>query len=301
MSQNDLIEKESQSLLDMEDRICFQPVLVDADAVYEKIWHKIRNENIVSMGVSPVWKYISIAASLALLVVSAALVSTNSRKVPLASLEVSAVSGTRVKVVLPDSTIVWLNSNAIMRYPPCFEDDTRSVELVGEALFEVAHDINKPFIVNTEGLRILVLGTKFNVFSLPDTDVIETTLLEGSIALFRPDNQTSEADIVLSPDQQALYDKTNGGISVLNVRASTFASWMSGNFVFERKTLQEIATSLERAFSVRIHIQSEKLRDIRLTASFVHQETLDEILSILQVSAKYKYERRNNDIYIRDK
>lgn len=300
MNQNE-IDKEIQSFLNMEDRICFRPVQVDADVVYEKIWHKRRNESLVSMGVSPVWKYISIAASLALLIVSATLVSLNSRKVPLTYMEVSAISGTRAKVVLPDSSIVWLNGDAIMRYPPCFEGDTRSVEITGEALFEVTHDMNKPFIVNTEGLRIHVLGTKFNVFSRPDADVIETTLLEGSIALFRPDNQTTKANIVLSPDQQALYDKTNGDISVLNVKASAFVSWVSGNFVFERKTLQEIATSLERAFSVRIHIQNEKLREVRLTASFVHQETLEEILSILRISTKYKYERKNNDIYISDK
>ena len=127
---------------------------------------------------------------------------------------------------------------------------------------------------------------------------METTLLDGSIALFISQNHTAVADIVLSPNQQALYNKKNGHIDVLNVCASSYASWTNGNFIFEKNTLQEIASSLERAFNVKIHIQDEELLKERLTARFTHQETLNEILSVLQISAQYKYKKEKGEIYI---
>lgn len=301
MDKNDIDNKDHESSFDWQRRIYFRPVSIDADAVYAKIWHKLQHENSIPAGISPVWKYFSVAASLALLIVSMILVSVYTKNEPLSYLEVSAVSGTKVKVVLPDSSTVWLNSNAMIRYPQQFSENIRSVEFTGEALFQVRHDEKKPFVVDAEGLKIKVLGTRFNVFSSQEEGIVETTLLDGSIALFASQNHTAVADIVLLPNQQALYNKKNGNIDVLNVRASSYAFWTNGNFVWEKNTLQEIASSLERAFNVKIHIQDEKLLKERLTARFTHQETLDEILSVLQISAQYKYKKEKGEIYITKK
>ena len=298
MNKNDIDSKDYKSSFDWQGRIYFRPVSTDADAVYAKIWHKLRYENSIPVGISPVWKYVSVAASLVLLIVSTILVSVYTKNEPLSYLEVSAVPGTKVKVVLPDSSTVWLNSNAMIRYPQQFSENIRSVEFMGEALFQVRHDEKRPFVVNAEDLKIKVLGTSFNVFSSKEKGIVETTLLDGSIALFSSHNHTAVADIVLSPNQQALYNKKNGHIDVLNVCASSYASWTNGNFIFEKNTLQEIASSLERAFNVKIHIQDEELLKERLTARFTHQETLDEILSVLQISAQYKYKKEKGEIYI---
>lgn len=289
---------EHHDTFDYEKRIEFKAVSSDADAVYRNLWQRIQNEKIISLGVSPVWKYVSIAASFALLIVSTWLMVVSSQPEELTYMEMTAVPGSKVKVILPDSSAVWLNSNAKIRYPSRFSSHNRTVEFSGEALFQVKKNTKIPFIVDVEGLRIQVLGTEFNVYTEPESHVIETTLINGSVALFGAKNDTKQPDIILSPNQQALYNKGNGQIDVQNVRASSYTSWVSGLFIFEKNTLEEIMTSLERAFNVKIHIEHDTLKKQRLTARFVHQETLDEILSVLQVSAHYKYKKVKGEIYI---
>lgn len=298
MKQDKNMTVEHRDTFDYEKRVEFKAVASDADAVYRNLWQRIQNENIISLGVSPVWKYISIAASFALLVISSWLMVVSSQPEELTYMEMTAVPGSKVKVILPDSSAVWLNSNAKIRYPSRFSSHKRTVEFSGEALFQVKKNTKIPFIVGVEGLRIQVLGTEFNVYTEPESHVIETTLINGSVALFGAKNDTKQPDIILSPNQQALYNKGDGHIDVQNVRASSYTSWVSGLFIFQKNTLEEIMTSLERAFDVKIHIEHDTLKSQRLTARFVHRETLDEILSVLQVSAHYKYKKVKGEIYI---
>lgn len=248
--------------------------------------------------VSPVWKYISIAATIALLIVSSVLTFNTQETEPLEYIEVSAISGSKTKVRLPDSSIVWLNSNANLRYPRKFIGNSRNVTLFGEALFEVKKNPQKPFIVNMDGMDIKVLGTIFNVLADSGSDVIETTLLKGSVALFNNKSQTDKAIQILSPNQQALFYKKTGFVKVQQVQASSYASWVSGQFFFKRNTLQEIVTTLGRAYNVKIHLDSKTLKNKHLTGQFTNQETLDEILSILQISARFKYKKEKGEIYI---
>lgn len=283
---------------DYKKCIEFKDVFSDADAVYQNLWQRIQNEKIISLGVSPVWKYVSIAVSFALLIVSSCFLAVFMQPEELAYMEMTAVPGSKVKVILPDSSTVWLNSNAKICYPHQFSSDRRVVEFTGEALFQVKKNSKAPFVVNAEGLRVQVLGTEFNIYAEPESNVIETTLVNGSVALFGAKNDTQKPDIILSPNQQALYNKRNGHIDVQNVRSSSYTSWVNGLFVFEKNSLEEIMISLERAFNVEIHIEHEALKKQRLTARFVHQETLDEILSILQISAHYKYKKVKGAIYI---
>lgn len=293
---------EEEELREYVERIRFNPVDTDPDVVFEKIRYRIRYGITGFRGVSPVWRYAAVAATVALLIVSALFVYSPKEKVQsLAYIDVKAIPGSKTRVVLPDSSEVWLNSNATLRYPQQFAANSRVVEFSGEALFNVKHNPKAPFSVIAEGLRIQVLGTEFNVFADPESHIIETTLLSGSVALFGNENNTKKADIILSPNQQALYDKRNGYINVLNVRAFSYTSWVSGLFVFEKSTLEEIATSLSRAFDVKISIESESLKKEQLTAQFVHQETLDEILSVLQISAHYNYKKEKDRIYITEK
>lgn len=89
--------------------------------------------------------------------------------------------GQRKKIVLPDGSVVWLNSKSKLTYPSVFNNGTREVELEGEALFDVTHNPDKPFTVITPAYRINVLGTVFNVKSYSANMVFETTLISGSV------------------------------------------------------------------------------------------------------------------------
>ena len=152
-----------------------------------------------------------------------------------------------------------------------------------------------------KGLRVQVLGTTFNIHSKPESGGIEVTLTEGSVSLFADANSSGMADRVLSPGQQALYATADNTFEIRTIRPEMYSSWVTGKFLFENNSLWEIVSSLERAFNTHIYIEDEALKHMRLTAQFTHQETLDEILSILQTSAKYKYRKEKGRIYITTK
>ncbi|MCD7977627.1 MAG: DUF4974 domain-containing protein [Tannerellaceae bacterium] len=214
-------------------------------------------------------------------------------------MEVVAVPGTKTRLVLPDSSIVWLNGSATIRYPQVFTGNERAVEFMGEGLFEVTENREQPFVVNVEGMRIQVLGTLFNVWADADSDYVETTLLDGSVALFLGKNHTSVADHILGINQQAVFNRKSQLLEVKDVSAQTYSSWVTHQFHFEDQTMEEIAHLLERAFGVKIYIQSDTIRNMRLNARFTQQESVEEILSILQIPAHYTYQKKQGAFYIR--
>ena len=243
------------------DKIHFKSVETDSEALFMKVQQRILQDNIsyIKTGVSRFWKYWAVAASVALFASFAMYFISEKKDETIPILEVMAISGSKTKVILPDSTIVWLNSNSTIRYPQKFISMTREVDIVGEVLFDVKRDVHKPFIVKSNGLKIQVLGTKFNVFSDYCSGVIETTLLSGSVSIYKENNDSSKSDLILKPDQQAIYRKSDNHIEVKNVHADSYQSWVSGIFIFEENTVEEIMCSLERAFNVKIHLENDKL------------------------------------------
>src|SRR5690606_37181770 len=114
--------------------------------------------------------------------------------------------GGTYQVTLPDGTNVWLNSDSTISYPSKFNATKRKVLLDGEAYFEVAKTKNKPFIVESKGQLVEVLGTHFNINACRDEFSIKTTLLEGSVKVSR--EQKLEGGIkyfseILKPNQQS--------------------------------------------------------------------------------------------------
>ena len=225
---------------DCVNRIRFKPLEVDAGIAYNKLWNRIEMSK-QRIGVSPVWKYTSIAACIALLCVSSFFVWDNFRSKPLSYLEMTALAGSKVHVLLSDSTEVWLNGDSWIRYPESFDDKNRSVELIGEAFFKVTKDQHRPFHVNMDGMSVQVLGTEFNVLAQKQSDVIETTLLEGSVALYKNSNKSLVPDRILVPGEQAVYSRQSGEIEVQSVQTSFYTSWVTGDYVFENSTFGQIA------------------------------------------------------------
>lgn len=290
------IEEDKTS--ELVKRIRFRPVSVDSDAAYDRLWKRIVNAE-TPIGVSSVWKYVSIAASVLLLCVSSVVLKNNTGKRPLSYMEVTSMAGSKTQVLLPDSTIVWLNGDSWIRYPESFDDEGRRVELIGEAFFQVSKDKERPFSVNLDGMRIEVLGTEFNVFAKKQVDIIETTLVEGSVALFSAGNETLVPDRILNPNDQAIYTKRDDKIEVHQVRSSLSTSWVTGNFFFDKVTFGDLLQVLEHSFHVKFHLKNERLERTYLTAQFTHQESLDDILSILQISLQYTYIIKDKTVYIK--
>jgi transmembrane sensor len=104
--------------------------------------------------------------------------------------------GRQYQLILPDGSHVWLNAASSIRYPAAFAGKERKVEITGEAYFEVAKNVAKPFRVKIGEAEVEVLGTHFNIMAYDEEGAVKTTLLEGAVKVTR-----ASASHLLKPGQ----------------------------------------------------------------------------------------------------
>ena len=218
-------------------RVRFKPLPFDEQQAFRRLDNRLRLQVLFSSvsKVNRIWKYWSLAASVALLVAVAIFFVDEREEQALVYYETTAVPDAKTKITLPDSSVVWLNANACLRYPREFSSACRQVTIKGEALFEVRKDEKKPFIVQTEDIGIKVFGTTFNVEAEVDKTVV--TLLTGKVGIYTKMNHTTVADRILKPGEQAVYEKSKTGLTVLETNTDNTISWVTGIFHFKDRTL----------------------------------------------------------------
>lgn len=199
---------------------------------------------------------------------------------------ISTPKGGQYQVVLPDGSKVWLDATSSLRFPITFDDKQRTVELSGEAYFEVAANPMKPFIVSVrsqqkdtagELQKIAVLGTRFNVNAYEDENVVKTTLLDGAVSIA---GQGARAGAVrLQPGEQAQLARSElSPINIVNdVDVDAAIAWKNGYFDFKRADIHAIMRQLSRWYDVEVMYQGNGVgkefwggmqRDLPLTSVF---------------------------------
>lgn len=223
---------------------------------------------------------------------------TNSDKVQLN--EVVVPYGKRSEILLADGTKVWLNAGSRLAFPTKFTDDTREVYLQGEACFKVAKDKSHPFIVKANDLGIEVLGTHFDVSAYPNEEIIETILIEGSVAVTKKAsfgiNSKSE---ILKPFQKAIYSKAEKEITVSDEpNAEIYIAWTEGWFQFSKQSLHEVFTKLERYYNIRIIVPENFPDEERITGKLDLKDSVEDVIKALSDVAKIEYRISGNDVLI---
>lgn len=155
--------------------------------------------------------------------------------------------GGEFKVILEDSTEVWLNSESQLRYPEVFACNERRVQVSGEVYFKVKHDPARPFYVESAGQVIRVYGTSFNIKSYGDENMTYTTLETGSVSLSPISGEGGE--LYLSPGHQACLNRESQSIDMKVVDPEVITSWRHGKFVFEEQPLENIMRDLSRWYN----------------------------------------------------
>jgi ferric-dicitrate binding protein FerR (iron transport regulator) len=189
-------------------------------------------------------------------------------------------NGGKFQVVLADGTKFWLNSASRIRYPSAFTQNDRVVELEGEGYFEVAHDLNRPFIVKTEKQSVEVLGTHFNVSAYHDDEITKTTLLAGSVAV-SPDAISGNRTIRIVPGQQAQVQGAD--IQVKNVDAEAAIDWKNGKFVFKNEEIKSIMRKLSRWYDIEVDYEGN-VENLRFGGKVSRAKNLKDALRILTLT-----------------
>ncbi len=202
-------------------------------------------------------------------------------------------AGNRSKLMLPDRTTVWLNSNTRLHYPLNFANDKREIMLDGEAYLEVAKS-KTPFIVKTNTYNVQVLGTTFSVTAYASDSNFQASLYEGRIKLF----DDNKASVYLSPGETA-YSQGDS-LCVVNTKNADEHRWKDGLICFTDKPFSEIAGIFERIFNVQIVMKDSLLGKLRYNGKFRTLDGVEHALKVLQNDCPFVYRRNTDDnvIYI---
>jgi len=202
--------------------------------------------------------------------------------------EIYCPLGTRTSFFLKDGSTGWLNGGSYLKFPTEFRGKTREVHLEGEAYFDVATNPKKPFIVRGSHTSVVAHGTSFNVQAYSDDPDTRITLVTGNVNLYvRKDGKNLPlADI--RPGQMCTYmpDKRRCRVETVNTQYVT--AWKDGRLTFRDESFPMIVKKINRWYNADLNIMDEALRSYSYQATFM-DETLDEVLKLLEFSAPIKY------------
>ena len=188
------------------------------------------------------------------------------------------------KVLLPDSTEVWLNAHSSITYNFNKKLEQREVNLSGEAYFNVKQDVEKPFLVAANGTQIKVHGTQFNVNSYVSSSKVLVSLYKGSVSM-----KAGDKDVFLKPGEEGLYDVKNKNISVSKGDVEFAKIWTSDKIRFENKNLREVCRYLSKWFGIRMDIDTAINNKQSYTFTFRGQ-SLEEVVSTMASIQSFNYE-----------
>ncbi|MBW8331810.1 MAG: DUF4974 domain-containing protein [Prolixibacteraceae bacterium] len=205
--------------------------------------------------------------------------------------EIVSPHGARTHFQLPDGSQGWLNSGSILKYKTDFQQK-RTVQLIGEAWFEVAHDEKSQFIVGTPHLDVQVLGTKFNVAAFPEEKVTEVVLQEGKVKV---NGYNGLFTVDMKPDEKFTYNRDTQSGTIQTVNAGQFSSWKDGLLVFRNEPLSEVLKRIGRWYNVEFVITDPEISKFRYRATF-QEEQIEEVIRLISLTAPISYSFKKREM-----
>ena len=205
-----------------------------------------------------------------------------------------AAKGEKKTILLPDGSLVFLNSNSRISYSKNFKNK-RELKLTGEAYFEVKSNPEKPFLVETEKIKTRVLGTSFNIKSYKNSQT-SVNVNTGKVEVEIKENSEK---IILNKDQQLSFinaDET----SLSEDNSENFNAWTNNTIVFNNTSLGEAATILENWYDIEINFTDRELEELKISGKFKDEKLINILKSIAIVKQLEIEFLTENQILIRE-
>ncbi|WP_139785152.1 FecR family protein [Parabacteroides sp. Marseille-P3160] len=274
----------------------------------EKTWNDIVNQ--ISRTISkPVKMYTksmllkttSIAALIAIIItMGIAYIYQSKRVSPAEIVQINAPRGQKSEIILPDGSKVWLNSGSTLTYHTDYNKDNRTVELQGEAFFEVSPNRLLTFDVLLENkLKVQVHGTKFNVNAYHDDPNASVSLLEGSVSVMIDRSYDQRDAVSLEPNQKIVVNKTSYQYQLETCDAEIESLWRLGRLKIEQATLTQVIKKMERWYGVDIQMEGKDTG--KLYWLTIKTESLNEMLELINRITPIKYTVEGEEVMIRYK
>lgn len=200
-------------------------------------------------------------------------------------------NGNMYTFTLPDGTQVWLNAGSQLDFPAKFTGKHRKVSLKGEAFFKVTPNKSLPFVVESNGQQVEVLGTEFNINSYPDELSTKTTLVEGSVKISSVNNT-----FTLKPGQQAMLS-AKGSLTVADADTTLVTAWKNNKFIFDNNDIQSVMRMIKRWYNVEV-IYASALPEATFGGKVSRFQNVSGVLRVLERTGGVHFKIEDKKIYV---
>ena len=276
----------------------------------KRYWSRIRShmQSLKNSGSGNSWRWYSIglAASALLIMVSYLDIRyTNSQppsfeggqKQSGAGFEEIANQSAHAELVkLPDGSMVTLEPKSNLKYASAFGERERKVYLDGKAFFDVAHDKDRPFEVCTSNVITKVLGTSFTVSAFTWEKDVTVSVKTGKVSVYtraEAREQTKAHEIILTPNQEFIYDKAEQRVirSIVREPQAIIHPDEIKRMRFEETTSKVVFEAIEKVYGVDIVFDESKFSNCRITTSISDGNLFNRLHIICEVmNATYRIE-----------
>lgn len=201
-------------------------------------------------------------------------------------------SGQKSRIQLSDGSVVHLNAESELQYEEGFSENERKIHLKGEAYFEVAKDVDRPFTVVSNNISVTALGTEFNVNAFNDN--IEVALLEGSVII---NDLNGSDEVTLVPMQVVRFDSKSGKLKRIDLNAIDLALWRDRVIYFDNTPIDDAVRILSRWYAVDIEIINASSNDLTFSGKF-NNRSLELLLKNLSYTLDFKYNIDRNRVIL---
>lgn len=212
-------------------------------------------------------------------------------------LTVNTVEGKTNKIILPDSTIVWMKPSSTLTYPKSFSGTERNISFTGEALFEVTKDSKHPFIITSGNYSIRVLGTSFNIRQSEKKN-FELMVLTGKVAVRQDNKQGKSVSTLVTANHKlrAIAD-TFKVTATVEQEAILLVQQTEYLMSFRNDEMKEVISRLEKKFNIQIEVTNKQIYSCRLTADLTDQ-SLNRSLRLISDALNLQCRQENGRIYL---
>lgn len=209
-----------------------------------------------------------------------------------------STAGVMGRVVLPDSSIVWLNNGSTIEFPAQFDSDVRKVVFSGEGYFQVRSNSEWPMTITTPtGISAIVRGTEFNLNCYKEDKFFKLTMINGNLSVYR---ELTNSIINVTDKEQVIINKgTIGPDSACKIYADVdyVTAWKKGILKFNNTQMSEVANRISRWYGCNVIIHSNIIQNYRFTGEF-HSESLIQVLETIKLSSNVRFSIMNKDVVL---
>jgi ferric-dicitrate binding protein FerR (iron transport regulator) len=205
---------------------------------------------------------------------------------------ISTARAQKYEVVLPDGSHVWLNAASSIRFPASFSASERTVELTGEAFFDVQHADKIPFRIHSGNITTSVLGTAFDINAYPGQKAMMVSVKRGRVKV-----QTGNATLATLQKGEQVHITANLTTRQSSIDTLAIAGWLQGSLYYKDQALADIIADLQRVYNVTIQIKRPSLLQVMTTVSFNKETGVQKALEIICRITDSRLSK-NNEVFI---